>query len=171
MTRILFLDIDGVLLPIGACTDLEVGLVRNSPMAHVDLVASRVSKEAIEAVKYMCEAGAKIVLISSWRYAFTANFILEFLARIGLNELLHDDWFARYRISDYSKRHDITCWLEDHPDVEWIAIDDEDQRLDGNRQIMPQGNKGLRHVDLKVTLDRWKLQALFREQALAEGGE
>lgn len=166
MTKVLFLDVDGVLLPIGACTDLEVGLVRSSPLAHLDLVAYRVSKEAIEAVQYMCKGGAKIVLISSWRYAFTVNFIHEFLTRIGLNELLHEDWFAGFKPTS-GKRDDIGFWLDDHPDVtRWLAIDDQDLGLDRHRQVIPKGNVGLTHDDLRRTRREWALEALFREHSL-----
>ena len=45
---IVFLDIDGVVLPIGACQDIEVGLVRSNPHAHLDLLVSRVPAPPVE---------------------------------------------------------------------------------------------------------------------------
>lgn len=144
MSHIVFLDFDGVILPIGACTDVEVGLVRTSPLAHVELVASRVSREAVEAVKSL--KGAQIVVISSWRLAFTPNFILEFLTRIGLNEQLHEDWFAPCRRFEVRKAMEIVEWLDEHPGVmAAVMIDDQPVNLPRPLvQIIPDGRVGLK---------------------------
>ena len=167
--RAVMIDIDGVILPIGACTDVEVGLVRTAPDAHLDLVAARVSQEAVACLQGLSErASAKLVVISSLRYAFPDTFIRAFLDRIGLGPHLHKDWFAPFKVSS-NKRDDIGFWLDDHRRVKQaFAIDDHDLGLGGKkvRQIMPDGRRGLTRADLKEAAKRWELEALFREQAM-----
>ncbi len=167
--RVVLLDFDGVLIPFGSLSDAQVGLVRSAPLAHVDLVAGVVAKEALEAVKGLAQYGkAKIVVISSWRYSLPQSFIAAFLARIGLAPYLHEDWCAPFKMSS-SKGNDIGFWLDDHRKVKQvIVIDDEDLGLKGKkvRQIMPDPSIGLTKADLKKASVAWELDALFRDAAV-----
>ena len=170
MTKAIFLDIDGVLLPIDACTEVEVGLVRSAPMPHIDIPVSRVSKEAVDCVANLAQRqDARIVLISSWRYNFSLGFLFEFLRRIGLAPYLHEDWLAGFKFSSH-KGHDIGFWLEDHPETtSAILIDDHDIRNYVRcKQIIPANPRvGLTRKDMKAAAEAFSLDALFREQAKA----
>ena len=134
MTRIIFLDIDGVVLPVGACNDSEIETIIREPFQHLDTLATRASAGAIECLRKLAtENGAKFVLISTWRGIFPSDFVQSFLDRVGLFDLFHEDWEAPMRGMPPrpNKGRDIGEWIGDHrvAQRDCIVIDDDDLAL------------------------------------------
>ena len=124
--RVTFLDIDGVLLPIGACSAVEIEAALDAPGEHLQMLVGRVPREAVDAVLELCRIGkGQIVIISTWRRLFPKPFVEGFLQALGLGEHLHADWWCDRRGFGSSKRDDIFNWIEDHPGLEAaVTIDD-----------------------------------------------
>lgn len=165
MTRhIIFLDIDGVVLPFGAASAVDIGLVRSSPHAHLDRLLSRVPHGPVERIKQVADqAAAKIVLISHWRGVFSHSFCEAFLERLGLMQRAHEDWFAQMRglPPKPEKGRDIRMWLADHRSMrqsDCVVIDDDDLLLRddwGFRnliQIRPKPRVGFSEADKAAAL-------------------
>lgn len=154
---IVFLDIDGVVLPDGVLEKANVSVRRllEDPDAHFDMLVAGHSPAAVEHVKTLVEkTGAKLVVHSSWRRVFGEDYTLRFLDAIGLTRnLFHVDHTCEFRFSS-SKASDIGLWLSDHPDeLKVIIIDDDFINIYGDgrvniRQIMPKSYLGLLTSDL-----------------------
>ncbi len=134
MGRIIFLDIDGVVLPVGACNDTEIEAIIRDPHRHLDLLATRISAPAVKHLRTLAtEIDAKFVLISTWRGIFPTEFIRAFLERVGLFDFFHEDWEAPMRGMPPrpNKGRDIGEWLGDHriAQRDCIVIDDDDLAL------------------------------------------
>lgn len=128
MTNVLFLDIDGVLLPFGSY-NWNLHRVFENPYKYLERMVKR--SVGVDAIKKFCDDNnARIVLISTWRYLFRTPFLYDYLRRLGLSDYLHPShWLAiddRYNYKE--KPYDINRWLryEDHQGMWWI-IDDQDQ--------------------------------------------
>lgn len=159
--RALFLDIDGVLLPIGACTAVEIETILDAPDEHLQTLISRVPREAVEAVLHLCTAGGgQIVIISTWRRLFPKPFVESFLAGLGLGPHLHADWWCSRRGFGSSKKDDIFLWIADHPAmVAAVTIDDWEIGLPYPMiQIQPDPKVGLTKADLTKARHRRRLQ-------------
>jgi hypothetical protein len=122
MSKILFLDIDGVLIPSRAymLPNQTKPIVSTFDPCSVSLL--------VDAVK---RSKRKIVLHSSWiRTKFLASEVHDgdvvgHCIKQGIpSELFHDD---PYCCRDTSYRYDrVTKWLTDHPDTtEYVIVDDE----------------------------------------------
>ena len=82
---VVFLDIDGVILPHGALKEHEVLPVLKNPYPYLGLLISGHSKEAVIVLTdWLNNNGGKCVLISTWRRHFPHDFIIDFLRGIGL---------------------------------------------------------------------------------------
>lgn len=153
--KIVFLDIDGVILPVGALKEVDVPDLFKDPFPHLDLMASRVSQEAVAKVRELCEeTGAKLVLISSWRRFFPREFNRAFLKKIGLMDLFHKDWSAGLKFSS-EKMHDVGFWLDDHKRVgdNYIVIDDDMRAYAIEDKIVrPVSNVGFTGKDKALAL-------------------
>ncbi|ONH84238.1 hypothetical protein APZ41_005345 [Roseomonas mucosa] len=134
--RVLFLDIDGVLLSGRAWllpTNQRLqAMIRamSGRAATMRLVAEAVfDPVAVELVNRVADAtGARIVVSSSWRYTVGPEATRGKLLEQGLLEkLMHPDWAcAPTGPGSNDKPRDIARWLEDHPEVaDHLAIDDE----------------------------------------------
>lgn len=134
--RVVFLDIDGVLLSgrawlLPANQLLKVTIRTMSGLAAVQQLAAEVVFDpvAVELLNRVAEAtGAGIVVSSSWRYIAgplaTRRKLLEQKVR---EELMHADWACEMTgRGGNDKSRDIAKWLEDHPEVaDHLVIDDE----------------------------------------------
>lgn len=132
MTAILFLDVDGVLntraTKPGAdgVRDVELRPLNNPQVRFtgvLEMAKVRALARAVEA------CGAKIVVSSSWRVAFTDG--AAFAAAVGLAppiasapDLLHRDWRTEKRMSS-NRHHEIDWWLRAHPKVKRYAVLDD----------------------------------------------
>lgn len=135
--RVIFLDVDGVLLPVGA---VETVVVDGVPVPIKDTVSeSDFSSAALGNLRSIVQqTGATIVLSSEWRRTdklrSSINAVLKSQDLLGLRdatvifspklEIARRDpilaWCER-------RAREIGQWLKDHPEVTaWVAIDDLD---------------------------------------------
>lgn len=117
MLKVLFLDIDGVLLPGRA---YMLPNQTNNPYVTVfDPCAVSMLNSAL------AKQGRKIVVHSSWVKHWTKQEILAHLLGQGLREEdFHDDWYTDPR---FHWRYDrVRDWMSRHKEVtDWIVVDDE----------------------------------------------
>lgn len=116
MSRILFLDIDGVLNSERSCHAFGGYPHDFTPggIARFDLVA-------VALVRRLCrESGAVVVLSSTWRYHFSAAEVAAALDLpvIGTTTIVNANDYA-------SRGGEIAAWLAEHPEVEHYAIIDD----------------------------------------------
>jgi hypothetical protein len=119
MLKVLFLDIDGVVL-----SGEELQRTRNNRYLPPDKIAM---------VKAVCDrVGAVVVVSSTWRYSEETR---DQFTSVGLS--LHSDWRtprAKVRESGLliaaTRGGEIASWLADHPEVaSWAIVDDDSDML------------------------------------------
>lgn len=123
---VLFLDIDGVLLP----GDLAAPPAdRELPWSHLlpsgtRSIATVCCPRAIASLNdVLCRTGARVVLISTWRRALGAAETATILGMQGVMDAWHPHVAAPWT---GDKATDVAAWLADHPEVtRWAVIDDE----------------------------------------------
>lgn len=127
---VVFLDIDGVLLPTKALTGDEVMSTLRDPDAALDMLVARSSKLAVGTLKAWCDNNrVRCVLISSWRRTFALPFIQHYMRGLGLYPTyFHVDWDAPLRsFRNSHKCEDMWEWLSDHANTKlYTVIDDHD---------------------------------------------
>ena len=157
MLKIIFLDIDGVLLPFPKTEEYDTLFPRCT----------------VEALSYLRkETGAELVLSSTWRVR--KDFIADIID--CLRGLQVENFDSFYDITDpnmHSERQwEIAKWLEDHrhehDDIVWLALDDEDLlQGDANAKhrtafeghvIRTSSHIGLTMEDAKRGGELWKKQ-------------
>lgn len=125
--KILFLDFDGVMIPTRAY--------------WIDGQTRPVSKFdpcAVSLVNKLCEENdIKIVVVSSWRRTvfapYTDDLKLHMISQGIKEHLIHEDSLCPFKFSS-SKYHDVTLWLENHPEVvEYLIVDDDLHDLYGHK--------------------------------------
>lgn len=138
---IIFLDIDGVLLPFGSY-NWDISKVLRKPYNYLDRMIARTKLTALD--NYFPSDKNQVVLISTWRHLFPNAFLLKYLEGIGLGDVLHTDWIAKHSERHQSaKSVDIQMWLLKHPDVtDWIIIDDEDQGVPEGHWVRTNATTG-----------------------------
>lgn len=116
MSKIIFLDIDGPMIPV-KCYMLP-GHTTSSARTF-DPCATAMLLRIIDL------SGAKIV-ISSTHGQRGYDHCVRLLDTNGIDPaLLHDDWITPRRMSSY-RIHEIQWWLDAHPETaHYVAIDDE----------------------------------------------
>lgn len=117
MNKILFLDIDGVLLPGRA---YMLPNQTNNPYVTVfDPCAVSMLNDALRKQK------RKIVVHSSWVKHWTKDEIFKHLVEQGVNgDYFHEDW---YTDPYFHWRYDrVRDWMSRHKEVtDWVVVDDE----------------------------------------------
>ena len=116
--KIIFLDIDGVL-------NSEESVVKNS---HLGNYRDLPSDPMINNLNYILDnTNAKIVVSSTWRRLFgkTGMDYLLFLRGVNPDSVID---ITPEKMSGYDSRgHEITMWLDEHPEVtHFVILDDVD---------------------------------------------
>ena len=117
MSKIIFLDIDGPMIPVRAFV-LPGNKFGEGSAKCFDHVAVAMINTLVEFT------GAKVVLSSSWRCHFTQEQMLVFFEREGLHITFHEDWATTWKFSS-ERCHEIKWWLDDYPETtHYVIIDD-----------------------------------------------
>lgn len=120
MSRIIFLDIDGPMLPLRAYV-LSPGA---KPFDR------RFDPCAVAMVNRLCiVTHAKLVISSNWAMK-GRDFVVAALARSGItHDRLHSDWTTPRGADSgsWSRGAEVLRWVANHPEVtHWVSFDDEE---------------------------------------------
>lgn len=147
---IVFLDIDGVIIPYplpkdknvpGSVTEIIMGMT-------VERAVNWHCPESVAALKRDFP-DARFVLISSWRYLYPKPLIEGFLRKIGLFGAFDPNWFAPMT-ERRTKSADAQAWMDAHGQGDWIAIDDHNLSLPIGRQIVTVPSVGYRGGERRI---------------------
>jgi hypothetical protein len=145
---IIFLDIDGVLVPDG----------EGAPSCHQFL------PRCVYALRSILSAvpRAKVVFATTWRLPLHVNRLHEQWTAHGFPEGLAIDGTPDFREDTsvprmYRRGHEIRAWLEAHPEVtQWVVVDDErlaiESILGSDRCVFTNPNRGLTTVDAELAV-------------------
>jgi hypothetical protein len=134
MTRLVFLDIDDVLLTDRALS-LPSNVARLVAMERGEHYGQRImdglpntfDPVAVAWLNRLTDvAAARVVIHSSWRYHIGEEDTVPHVLGQGVLRL-HDDSFCPMAAHACDKHLDIRAWLERHRDeaVAWVVLDDE----------------------------------------------
>lgn len=118
MTKIIFLDVDGVLNGMPKTWDKNPGLG-----------TYQVDEDNVKWLEYLVlTTDATIVMSSTWRnHADHMDFLKSKVW--FLEQRLHKDW-RTVSLWNRVRGAEIADWLEDHPDVtDWVILDDDGDML------------------------------------------
>lgn len=141
-TKIIFLDIDGVL---NSHRSMYAWCNTNLDPVAIDLLEALIK-----------ETGAIVVISSTWRGQGCDKWRQEIIDDIPmLHEHLHDDWYTPW-ISVCKRGVEIQEWLDVHDEVIYVIIDDDDDESHPPNQmtnfikVIPE--YGLSHFDYEKAL-------------------
>lgn len=134
--RVIFLDIDGPLLPGRMWYHPENAALRRDYGAnwwreideHPDFF-DRITFDPIAVtwfnlwVKY---SGAKVVIASNWRRWLDKIDLEEVFKNNGLRINLHEDWQTMGHMTS-NRINEIGMWMDDHPDYEALVVEDDSE--------------------------------------------
>jgi len=132
--KIVFLDIDGVLLPARARVLPENLRRLGSIVASVSANLPRRERYpidfdavAVALVNRLCElSDARIVIHSDWRLVSERDWLHQHMIAQGiLADHLHEHWFALMEGLSSSKADDIGLWIARHKPSPFVIIDDD----------------------------------------------
>lgn len=128
ISRIIFVDIDGVLLSLNDhTTPGNAALLAKRPSGF--LSGLRFSPDAVALLVKVTElSGAKLVLSSNWRriWGADADALMRKLVAEGLHaDLWHDDWYLSVLGLQPRKFDEIADWIDDHSPCRALIIDNE----------------------------------------------
>jgi hypothetical protein len=121
MSKVIFLDFDGPMIPVRAYWLPN----QTKPIVSTfDPVAVSLVNKLIE------DSGAKLVISSSWRMQGFEE-VMATLEKNGIDpKHVHEDWDTPAKFSS-QRIHEIKWWLGDHPEVtHYVAIDDENLHVE-----------------------------------------
>lgn len=153
--RVAFLDIDGVLLPRSAWARPEnraaKELIRSGSQPSTVLAGVRLDAGAVGLAIRLCRnAGARVVVHSSWRYLVGEDAMRAVLLLNGMPEdVFHPDPCAVTSPFSQDKFRDVHEWLHDHCDerVDYVVIDDDAMRDGMQRAVAPDPSAGFAESD------------------------
>jgi hypothetical protein len=177
VTRVIFLDIDGVLNSEKYALELEA---RHRALGHTDPARPKrettcdcfklyhqIDRAAVARLnRVIAEAGAKIVVSSTWRKLFDLPELHRILSEHGLvGEIVgvtpegHKEpgLTEMYGHPDRMERgYEIDYWLRQHPEVDrFVILDDgSDMAMHGSRLVQTDCEDGLcdEHVELAIRM-------------------
>ena len=146
-TKVLFLDMDGVLVPF------------QHPIGRENLFWSTEAVECLNAI--WVHTHAQIVISSMWRFECTKEQMMSMLNEHGYVGTLHPDWRTPGNENVLSQRGaEILEWLDAHRGVaEWIVLEDSPVVIDHfpaeitDRLIRPVSEVGLTKDSLERALN------------------
>ena len=153
LTKIVFLDFDGVLLPDPVAQEqVNQGLTRANYLDKVIFDAQCLSNF----MNILNTTHAEIVLSTSWALGHSFSQITSCLERNGISTHHIFEWedpsehtyMTPRKLTSY-RQHEISWWLQDHPEItEWVALDDMQGIASlGPRAIVTDPAVGLTHLD------------------------
>ena len=174
-TRVVFLDIDGVLNSAAYVLKLEerhraLGHEKRETTCDCFKLYHQIDRDAVARVNRLVAAvAAKIVISRSWRKLFDPPELERILVEHGLvAEIIgatpdgHDEpeMLEVFGPLDRIFRgHEIDFWLRKHPEVDRFVIldDDSDMEMHKNRLVQTDCEEGLLddHVDLAIRVMSW----------------
>lgn len=146
MTRVIFLDIDGPMLParawVGHTDDADVPFI----------VWDRIGVRMIASL--LTEAKAKLVISSSWALRGRGVFEYHMERNHLAKDHLHDDWMTPREPETRSSQ--VHAWLKAHPEVtSWISFDDA--QVDGDGAITVSFDDGISLDDYNLARRMFRL--------------
>lgn len=146
-TKVLFLDIDGVLNSHRTCTAFGSPLKGGFPHGFDADNMALFDHAAIGLIRKLCDTtGASIVLSSSWRIIHSVHECANGLDLPIFDRTPSLNWHGRTR------GHEIAEWLAAHPEVERYAIVDDDGDMLVEQQpyfVQTDFRDGLRYGDFE----------------------
>jgi hypothetical protein len=133
-TKVLFLDIDGVLNSRRTCEAFGSPLKGGFPHGFDAVNMALFDHAAIGLIRKLCETtGASICLSSSWRIIHTVHECANGLDMPIFDRTPSLNWNGRTRGDE------IAAWLADHPEVTTYAIvNDDSDMLESQKQYFVQ---------------------------------
>ena len=147
MSKVIFLDIDGVL-----CT-------YKSHWANCDGMMMRDwDSESCKILKKICISNqVKLVISSTWRFEqHQEDFNTQYTKHFP-GSLLHDDWRTKSLFK--TRGHEIEEWLSRHPEVtKYRIIDDDTDFLESQKQYhtWTTMEDGITYQQLRILNDSFK---------------
>lgn len=154
--RVIFIDIDGVLLPTRMWAAAEnIRLVNAKVPDRAPLL--RFDPGSIGLIVRLCrQSGARLVLASNWRrtWTFGEEALRLKLVAEGLSaELWHDEWMLP--VTKRGKWHELADWIEGRGIDEALIIDDEpfagrDLSAASVAQVIPDTDEGFGMMEYRA---------------------
>lgn len=132
MSKVIFLDIDGVLNSV----DSMVAFFKWMPKGTRIQMEDRLDSVSIGLLRRVCiKTDAKIVISSTWRMGRTIEDFVDIFARHGWDNFpiigMTPIGCKIAEITFRTRGHEIQDWLTHHPEVtEYIIIDDDSDMLE-----------------------------------------
>lgn len=155
MTKVIFLDFDGVLLSDGmALVQSEAGLTHDNYLDRVEFDSDCVANLN----SLLASSGAQIVLSTSWAQGNSFSSLSNCLLRNGIDSSLvwesDDPGEGSYMTPRNQGNHrgfEIAEWIDQHPEITvWCAIDDQPSiRVLGKHAVITDPARGFDKAALR----------------------
>jgi hypothetical protein len=155
MKTTIFLDIDGVLNYWGPQEDI-IELPALGPFCSFNRKPLTCFVDALEKVKDKVQ----IVISSTWRLHVSLEEFKEIHLAVPEFKIISDlivdhetDWRTIIRMKESFRGGQISQYLEDHPGLNYICIDDGGDFFDDQPLLKTDGRYGFTEVDGKYLID------------------
>lgn len=160
MTKIIFLDIDGVLNTVETQTDIYTKGIRLPGSVNPNELYPEFDLESVSNLNYIIrQTGAKIVISSMWRTLFEHySYLAEYLQFRGVVGEVIGITPNHQNPGTYGRGGEIQAWLDENPDqqVEKFVILDDCDDMDHLMSYLVQTNfsEGIakRHADRAIEM-------------------